>query len=314
MVRKRRTELPAAGQSSESGEIGGGSGGAQRLPAQQLQQPQQPVRPQQQQQGGYQGGGRGMPQHGGYAGQSSAHREIGGASGGVQHLPAQQQGERGWAPQPGGYAGQSSESREIGVGSGVMQRQPAQLQQQGGGRGWAPQRGGYAGRGGPGGRMPPHQYGGAPEYHQGRGGPQYQQGGSPPPQRPAGGYGGGRGISSAGGPSRQGPNLHQADMMSQPSPFSGPGKVNAGPSSSSQPSEPSASDVVEQTQQLSLSTEVVPSPVMQPASSKSVRFPPRPGKGTRGNRCLVKANHFFVELPDKDLHHYDVSLFSFFKL
>jgi hypothetical protein len=27
-----------------------------------------------------------------------------------------------------------------------------------------------------------------------------------------------------------------------------------------------------------------------------------------GQRCIVKANHFFAELPDKDLHQYDVSL------
>jgi eukaryotic translation initiation factor 2C len=45
---------------------------------------------------------------------------------------------------------------------------------------------------------------------------------------------------------------------------------------------------------------------MAPASSKSVRFPLRPGKGTSGDRCVVKANHFFAELPDKDLHQYDV--------
>jgi hypothetical protein len=26
-----------------------------------------------------------------------------------------------------------------------------------------------------------------------------------------------------------------------------------------------------------------------------------------GQKCIVKANHFFAELPDKDLHQYDVS-------
>ncbi|GFP81447.1 protein argonaute 1 [Phtheirospermum japonicum] len=40
-------------------------------------------------------------------------------------------------------------------------------------------------------------------------------------------------------------------------------------------------------------------PEMPPASSKSVRFPLRPGKGVNGIRCIVKANHFFAELPDK---------------
>ncbi|KAM3245693.1 hypothetical protein ACQJBY_056810 [Aegilops geniculata] len=45
-----------------------------------------------------------------------------------------------------------------------------------------------------------------------------------------------------------------------------------------------------------------------PASSKAIRFPLRPGKGSAGTRCLVKANHFIAQLPDKDLHHYDVSI------
>ncbi|EEC74305.1 hypothetical protein OsI_09567 [Oryza sativa Indica Group] len=45
-----------------------------------------------------------------------------------------------------------------------------------------------------------------------------------------------------------------------------------------------------------------------PSSSKSIRFPLRPGKGTIGTRCMVKANHFFAHLPNKDLHHYDVSI------
>ena len=43
-----------------------------------------------------------------------------------------------------------------------------------------------------------------------------------------------------------------------------------------------------------------------PSSSKSLGFPPRPGLGQAGTRCIVKANHFFAELPDKDLIHYDV--------
>lgn len=45
-----------------------------------------------------------------------------------------------------------------------------------------------------------------------------------------------------------------------------------------------------------------------PVSSKSVRFPRRPGKGKTGVKCIVKANHFFAALPDKDLHQYDVTI------
>lgn len=45
-----------------------------------------------------------------------------------------------------------------------------------------------------------------------------------------------------------------------------------------------------------------------PTSSKSLSFAPRPGYGQAGIKCVVKANHFFAELPDKDLNHYDVSI------
>lgn len=72
----------------------------------------------------------------------------------------------------------------------------------------------------------------------------------------------------------------------------------------------------QQIQQLSLQGEATTSQGIQPAttsqaiqpvaSSKSMRFPLRPGKGSIGRPCVVKANHFFAELPDKDLHQYDV--------
>lgn len=50
--------------------------------------------------------------------------------------------------------------------------------------------------------------------------------------------------------------------------------------------------------------------VFFPSSTKSLSFAPRPGYGQLGTRCIVKANHFFAELPDKDLIQYDVSSFS----
>lgn len=43
-----------------------------------------------------------------------------------------------------------------------------------------------------------------------------------------------------------------------------------------------------------------------PSSSKSLSFAQRPGFGQLGTKCVVKANHFFAELPEKDLNHYDV--------
>ncbi|KAM0832665.1 hypothetical protein ACQ4PT_064752 [Festuca glaucescens] len=45
-----------------------------------------------------------------------------------------------------------------------------------------------------------------------------------------------------------------------------------------------------------------------PLPGCSYKFPRRPGRGRVGTRCLVKANHFLAELPDKDLHQYDVSI------
>ncbi|KAB2625479.1 protein argonaute 10 [Pyrus ussuriensis x Pyrus communis] len=45
-----------------------------------------------------------------------------------------------------------------------------------------------------------------------------------------------------------------------------------------------------------------------PTSSKSLSFAPRPGYGQVGIKCVVKANHFFAELPEKDLNHYDVRI------
>ncbi|KAG5219299.1 hypothetical protein OIU78_007255 [Salix suchowensis] len=45
-----------------------------------------------------------------------------------------------------------------------------------------------------------------------------------------------------------------------------------------------------------------------PTSSKSLSLAPRPGYGQVGTKCIVKANHFLAELPDKDLNHYDVTI------
>ncbi|XWS08906.1 hypothetical protein CRYUN_Cryun40dG0040700 [Craigia yunnanensis] len=45
-----------------------------------------------------------------------------------------------------------------------------------------------------------------------------------------------------------------------------------------------------------------------PTSSKFLNFAPRPGYGQVGTKCIVKANHFFAELPDKGLNQYDVTI------
>ncbi|KAF9617010.1 hypothetical protein IFM89_033080 [Coptis chinensis] len=43
-------------------------------------------------------------------------------------------------------------------------------------------------------------------------------------------------------------------------------------------------------------------------SSKGLTFHRRPGYGQAGTKCIVKANHFLAELPDKDLNHYHVTI------
>ncbi|XP_015577594.1 protein argonaute 5 isoform X2 [Ricinus communis] len=45
-----------------------------------------------------------------------------------------------------------------------------------------------------------------------------------------------------------------------------------------------------------------------PSSSKEIRFPNRPGYGSIGMKCVVKANHFLVDVADRDLRQYDVSI------
>ncbi|AQK45505.1 argonaute1b [Zea mays] len=130
------------------------------------------------------------------------------------------------------------------------------------------------------------------------------------PQPYYGGHRGGNvGRNVPPGPSRTVPELHQAPYVQYPAPVVSPSP--SGPGSSSQPmAEVSSGQVQQQFQQLADRGQSSTSQEIQvaPASSKSVRFPLRPGKGTYGDRCIVKANHFFAELPDKDLHQYDVSI------
>ncbi|WOL14109.1 protein argonaute PNH1-like isoform X2 [Canna indica] len=60
--------------------------------------------------------------------------------------------------------------------------------------------------------------------------------------------------------------------------------------------------------QVKLEPEAVVENVSPPVSSKGIVFCRRPGFGQEGTRCIVKANHFLTELPDKDLNQYDVTI------
>nr|CAB3498889.1 unnamed protein product [Digitaria exilis] len=49
-----------------------------------------------------------------------------------------------------------------------------------------------------------------------------------------------------------------------------------------------------------------PAGSLPPVSSKAVVLAPRPGYGTAGRRCRVRANHAQVHLDAKDIYHYDL--------
>ncbi|KAK1406372.1 hypothetical protein QVD17_41666 [Tagetes erecta] len=214
------------------------------------------------------------------SGESSEPQEGGyGQGGGAQRPPAQQQQQ-----QQGGYQGRGQGGYQ-GRGQGGYQGGQSQG---GGGRGWV-QRGGYGGGGQHRGGEHQQYYGDQPQQRPPRGA-------APPQQRR-----GGSGPQYAGGPSRApAPELYQATQAPQQ-------PVAMQPTVPADVHHTESSSMVDEFQQLSVQQEE-PSQPAPPASTKSMRFPLRPGKGSVGDRCIVKANHFFAELPDKDLHQYDVTI------
>ncbi|CAN0891403.1 Protein argonaute 1 [Linum grandiflorum] len=305
MVRKRRTENPqSGGESSEPQDPSSGSSHSSQQPSERSGPPAQ--------QGGRGGGpqgGRGggqqlqqgvVPQGGRGGGQQPQHGVVPQGGRGVGQPP--QQGGRGGGLQPqqfggpqggrgGGQQPQQFGGPQGGRGGG---QQPQQFggPQGGRGAGQQPQQGGRgAGYGGRGGAPQNQPYGGPGDYQgRGRGGPPQQGGGR--------GYGGGREggdppYAPPSGPSRAPvPELHQAT----PPPIQvgvspQPKHSEASSSQSPSPSPSQATAVSQQMQQLTIQQEVPASQSIQsalaPGSSKSVRFPLRPGQGRVGSKCVV---------------------------
>ncbi|XVE59481.1 hypothetical protein DITRI_Ditri05aG0049300 [Diplodiscus trichospermus] len=140
----------------------------------------------------------------------------------------------------------------------------------------------------------------------GRGRRQESGRGQPSPSFPRGGGGArvrGRDSSRGRGPAGPPPQV----APTQPPAPSAP----AISTSTYHPSSSSGAESLsrEVTQKLALEPQVgTTAPPLQPSSSKATRPPPRPGLGTIGRKCRVRANHFLVEVANKDLHHYDVSI------
>ncbi|XWS28646.1 hypothetical protein CRYUN_Cryun25bG0088800 [Craigia yunnanensis] len=120
-----------------------------------------------------------------------------------------------------------------------------------------------------------------------------------------GGGGSGRGRDSSRGPGSSGPPPQVAPTQ-PPSP-------SAPTTSTTLANHPSSSSGAESlsgevSQKLTLEPQsATTAPPLLPSSSKAVSFPRRPGLGTVGEKCMVRANHFLVEVANKDLHYYHVS-------
>ncbi|KAF8099622.1 hypothetical protein N665_0241s0055 [Sinapis alba] len=64
-------------------------------------------------------------------------------------------------------------------------------------------------------------------------------------------------------------------------------------------------------QELAEKVQITPetkSQTVPPSTSKAVTFPVRPGFGQAGKKVTIRANHFLVQVADRDLYHYDVSI------
>lgn len=81
-----------------------------------------------------------------------------------------------------------------------------------------------------------------------------------------------------------------------PSPGNAPPPTAPATAASSSTAVESLSSVVEK--QLTLAA---------PSSARAYRIPDRPGYGKAGRRIQVRANHFQVQVAERDLYHYDVS-------
>ncbi|KAK9175701.1 hypothetical protein WN944_027708 [Citrus x changshan-huyou] len=134
----------------------------------------------------------------------------------------------------------------------------------------------------------------APSFQRGGGGAAGPRGRGRQGQR----GGAGRGSHSGSGAAPSSP--HTASTSTEPAPSS--------PSvSASAPSSSSVSTLVEETEQ-KLILAAPAAATLRPSSSRASRLPERPGIGTVGTKCVVRANHFMVQLAERDIHHYDVSI------
>ncbi|KAK9279607.1 hypothetical protein L1049_013286 [Liquidambar formosana] len=122
---------------------------------------------------------------------------------------------------------------------------------------------------------------------------------SPASSAPRGGGSGGAKGGSGGGGGRRFRGVPAAPPTASPAPSS------QYVSASAPAPAPSTSLAA---YQASASTPVPSQAAQASTSSKAIMLPRRPGFGTVGQKCVVRANHFLVEVADRDLHRYDVTI------
>jgi len=142
-----------------------------------------------------------------------------------------------------------------------------------------------------------------------------QDSSTPSPSFQRGGGGGGRGRGGRGGSTpAPSPTPVRAPTSAAPGYLS----ATAGPSAKPTPqaaytaaaASSSSSSVGDQLSQetakkLTLGGTITTGGLV-PVSSKAIVPPRRPDYGKIGKKCVIRANHFVVEVSDRDLFHYDV--------
>ncbi|KAL3579627.1 hypothetical protein D5086_017462 [Populus alba] len=133
---------------------------------------------------------------------------------------------------------------------------------------------------------------------------------SPSFQR-GGGGGGGRGRGGRGGSTpAPSPTPVRAPTSRAPSATAGPSAKPAPQAAYTAAAAASSSSSVgelsqETSKKLTLG-ETITTGGLVPVSSKAIVPPRRPDYGKIGKKCVIRANHFVVEVSDRDLFHYDV--------
>ncbi|KAJ6852286.1 protein argonaute MEL1-like [Iris pallida] len=148
------------------------------------------------------------------------------------------------------------------------------------------------------------------EGGRGRGGGDFNRGGGR-----AGRGSGGRAPAESYGPPPQQRNQPQPTPPSRapaPNPMAvaAPAAAAAAPAvaASDRPSTSTPALVAPQEIQRGMEQMTIQSEEMVPVSSKAMKHPARPGFGKAGTPCIVRANHFLVNVADKNLFHYDVDI------